>query len=212
MNGSTFTMEKGRILDNETEGTGSCGGVYVSGFGARFTMKDADGIISGNTAANNGGGVGITSGGAFTLENGKILDNSATNLGGGVYVNDSTFTLQNGIISENNATEGGGVYVTYASFTMEGGEISKNTATANGGGVWLNYDAAITKTSGVIYGNSDPKSNIATAGKAVFVSNTSNTAALVTLEKTVDAAHNLTKATSNTTSGSLTPAKGWEDL
>jgi hypothetical protein len=210
MNGSTFTMEKGRILDNETEG--SCGGVHVSGFGARFIMKDADGIISGNTAANNAGGVGITGGGAFTLQNGKILDNSATNMGGGVYVNDSTFTLQNGIISENDAADGGGVYATYASFTVTGGEISKNTATANGGGMWLNYNAAITKTSGVIYGNSDPKSNIATAGKAVFVPNTNNTAALVTLEKTVDAAHNLTKTAGDTYPATLTPAKGWEDL
>jgi hypothetical protein len=77
------------------------------------------------------------------------------------------------------------VYNNYGTFTMEGGEISGNTASSSygysyGGGVFNSYGVysygVFTKTSGVIYGDTDTthtagsKENTATSGNghAVF--------------------------------------------
>jgi parallel beta-helix repeat protein len=137
-----------------------------------------------------------------------------------VYVeSNGTFTMQGGSVQGNTATGYGGgvlVFANSGTFTLSGGSIEGNTATGYGGGVYLYNSSALTKTGGTIYGNnaSDTQRNKVTGytdhGAAVWVADT-DTTALKRLEKTVDAAHNLTKEKTDTTAASLTSEKGWSE-
>ena len=121
--GSTFTMQGGKISSNEAK---YGGGVYV--YGSAFTMKSGE-ILS--NEASYGGGVYVSYldgyRTTFTMEGGEISLNEAE-YGGGVFVYDF-FTMEGGKISSNEAAYvGGGVYVNEEStFTMENGEISSST-------------------------------------------------------------------------------------
>ena len=109
----TFTMEGGTIERNSTDYRG--GGVCNYG---TFTMTE--GTISGNNATN-GGGVYNYNGVFFTMTEGTISGNEAY-YGGGVE-NKGTFTMEGGKIKDNTASrKGSGVYSSY-SFIKEGGEI-----------------------------------------------------------------------------------------
>jgi hypothetical protein len=127
--------------NNNTDGFGGCGGVYVDGNGA-FTMSG--GKISGNAVSDNGdgGGVCVTGNSTFTMSGGEISGNTAGYDSGGVRVDGGTFNMTGGMVSGNSASynDGGGVMVTSGgSFVMKGGTISNNTCTnGNGGGVYVN--------------------------------------------------------------------------
>lgn len=99
------------------------------------------GTISGNTAKDNGGGVGLWND-SFRLSGGTISGNTATSNGGGVYFsgNDSnTLTIYDTVeISGNSAANGGGVYINSVNLTVTGGSIINNNATDSGGGVYFN--------------------------------------------------------------------------
>jgi hypothetical protein len=111
-----------------------------------FTMKG--GTISNNTAKNEGGGVLVTEGSTFTMDDGcKIIGNTATS-GGGVQFMQGTFTMNGGAISGNTATDHNGGVGVYSTFTMKGGKISNNTA-KTGGGVGLGQYGTI-KLSGAV--------------------------------------------------------------
>jgi parallel beta-helix repeat protein len=157
VSGGKLTMDDGVTLqnNNNTVGTGGCGGVYVDGNG-EFTMKG--GTISHNTVSGtgDGGGVYVTGSSTFTMEGGEISDNTASSEGGGLYLSTgSTFTMSgNAVISDNTATSGGGVYVTNGgTFTMSGGTvISDNTAT-NGGGIYVTGGGMFVMNGGEISSN-----------------------------------------------------------
>jgi hypothetical protein len=107
----------------------------------------------------------------------KISGNTASS-GGGMGVSSSgTFTMNDGTISGNTASSGGGMYV-YVSdsgtFTMSGGEISGNSASSHGGGVYVYSNGNFTKrVNGIIYGSDagDTLKNTADSGDghAVYV-------------------------------------------
>jgi hypothetical protein len=110
------------------------------------------GEISGNTA-NEGGGVFAFT--AFTMNGGKISDNTSTNQnsgGGGVYTAGNTFTMTDSEISGNTANEGGGVYAPFGSLNILGGKINDNTA-LSGGGVYVRTAAIFTMDGGEISDN-----------------------------------------------------------
>jgi len=122
------------------------------------TLVLYDITINGFNCSGNGGGVYV-SGGTFTMEGGKISNNTAsssTSNGGGVYVSTSgTFTMSGGEISSNTASgsysNGGGVYVDGGTFNMSNGKISSNTS-AIGGGVFI-YSGIFNMNSGEISTN-----------------------------------------------------------
>jgi len=104
-----FIMNKGTISNNNGKG------VFGDG---NFTMND--GIISGNVANGNGGGVNV---GIFTMTGGTISGNTASGNGGGVSV--INFIMTGGTISGNTASgNGGGVFVGNTTFTKTGGIIT----------------------------------------------------------------------------------------
>jgi uncharacterized repeat protein (TIGR02543 family) len=120
-------------------------GVGVSS-GGTFTMSG--GTISGNSAS------GVNVGGTFTMSGGTISGNTASgvNVGG-------TFTMSGGTISGNKPLwsshngGGGGVYVSGGTFTMSGGNISGNTASDGGGGGVYVAGGTFTMSGGTISGN-----------------------------------------------------------
>jgi hypothetical protein len=79
------------------------------------------GGVSNNTAANTGGGIDMSAGGAVTAVNTTIADNAATTDGGGIYSSGildlfggqsvpATVTLTNVTVAGNSASQGAGVF------------------------------------------------------------------------------------------------------
>ena len=149
---SCFTMYGGSITGNNTNS-----GAAVSGLAKSTHTGDNlptsvitmyGGEISGNTG-EAGGGVYIGDNCTFTLEGGKISNNTAT---GRKNTNPNA-----GMSSQYAMDGGGGVYLdSFGKFNMTGGEISGNAATGNGGGVCVMtyvsmYNVSIT--GGKITGN-----------------------------------------------------------
>jgi len=149
---------------SENGNTGSAGGGVAVSDGGIFIMNN--GNITGNIAPS-GGGVHVSEGGTFSMNGGTISEHGSDN-GGGVTVDSSgTFNMTDGIISENGANNGAGVNVgSNGIFNMSGGTITGNTANSTffgGGGVYSS--GTFNMTGGIISGNT-----AATSGGGVFVS------------------------------------------
>jgi len=198
---TTFIMNGGQIYNNETTNNG--GGVALQGGRAAntglnipavtgsFTM--AGGTIGhtnpalGNRAVRtpaidntgNGGGVHVTGGGSFVMQNGSILGNTAAQNGGGVFVTGagSSFTMngEDAMIQRNAANGaapplqgGGGVFVMGAGsiFDLIDGTIYDNTAIA-GAGVFVMDNAEFGMSGGQIYRNTANSNNTGAGGGGV---------------------------------------------
>jgi hypothetical protein len=123
-----------KIPDNSTQ-TGKGAGVYLSGSGAKFTMKK--GIITRNYTDSLGAGVCVDPGCIFTMEDGLISENKAKLWGGGVGVF-GTFTMSGGVITENySAKDGGGIAVASGSrFNNNEGKIFNNKTNGKDKDIW----------------------------------------------------------------------------
>lgn len=140
-------------------GTTYRGGVLVQGI-----LNLQAGAAIRNNRATNGGGVDIVSGGMFYMSGGIISGNEATHNGGGVQINTedggwyccSPFTMSGGTITGNFAHNGGGIWligtavqlspsaiVIWELFHMYGGEITGNDATNRGGGIHITYHESV---------------------------------------------------------------------
>ena len=127
--------------------------------GGSFTLSDCKGTGRITHADGlTGTGVYLDPDGTFTMYGGSISGNSAAEKGGGVYMTRSTFRMLGGSVSGNKAKYGGGVYVYSGVFTLSGGTISGNTAAEYGGGVYVILSAACTITGGTISGNTSGNS------------------------------------------------------
>ena len=155
-NGGSFTLSDCKGTGRITHADGLTGtGVYLDPDGT-FTMYD--GSISGNSAAEKGGGVYMTRS-TFRMLGGSVSGNTAK-YGGGVYVYSGVFTLSGGTVSGNSSDEDGAGVYTVGTFNMTGGSVSGNFttdaavtgyATKRGGGV---YAADVFNMSGgTISGN-----------------------------------------------------------
>jgi uncharacterized repeat protein (TIGR02543 family) len=177
VNGGTFTMSSGEILNNFADNGG--GGVCLEGPGV-FTMSG--GTISGNIvtttlAASDFGGGGVVMYGeyaTFTMSGGSSIRNNTSNgHSGGVAIlgNNGTFTMNGGEIKNNIAAYHGGgmsIFGGGAKFNMTNGEISRNEAGADGGGVKIWQDKNITfEMSGGFIKNNETTWN----GGGVYIPN-----------------------------------------
>ena len=136
VDGGTFTMENGKI----TGFNGGTAGVNVKN-GGTFIMK------SGEISDNLRTGVTVTgNGSSFTMQGGKIFENSGGGKPGGVFVEDgATFTMNGGdIISNRSNNYGAGVEVNNASFTMTCGNITDNFAS----GIFMHNGSNVNLTAG----------------------------------------------------------------
>jgi hypothetical protein len=153
-NGTTLILEnitlRGRNSNNVPLVNVVNGGTLIMNSGATIT-----GNINNDRRNEGGGGVMVSGGGTFTMNNGSINANSAIARGGGVKVSeDGTFTMSGGTISGNTSANesGGGVDMHRGTFTMSGGTISGNTSMGGGGGV-VAWEGAFTMEGGTISGN-----------------------------------------------------------
>ena len=155
---------------------GNIGPVVSDG---ELTMSGGE--ISGNTAADKGGGVYIAPNRNFTMTGGTISGNIATENGGGVYIHAAwrLFTMTGGTIKGNTADKGGGVYVNGSynggypirgQFTMLGGTITGNTAEINGKAVFV-YHGDFTWASGQITANTGNGAAVDTEAGGTFNDN-----------------------------------------
>ena len=128
----TIIMESGSITGNHAtsplDGQASGGGVHLVSNGTRFVMQG--GVIEGNDAAANGGGVFSTNYEGFKVLGGAIQNNTAKLNGGAIFI-------QNAL--PNRALAGGAVTNTPAQEVLEIGApviITGNSAGQYGGGIF----------------------------------------------------------------------------
>jgi hypothetical protein len=159
-NDSSFEFLTGSISNNKATGTtitgftgnnpspdiDGGGGVYIKG-DALFWQAEGD--ITGNTAAGSGGGV---------LVNGSVIPNRPTTA-----TMPLNFIMSGGSLNDNSSNAGvwpgggGGVYIAKGAFNMLGGEIMHNTAIRQGGGVfvwsralfYMDGNSSVTANTGV---------------------------------------------------------------
>jgi hypothetical protein len=140
-------------LMNNTTGSapGNGGAIHITG------AADANisaSIISGNTAARDGGGLWNGSG-IMTVTESTIDDNYAMgtapgNGGGGIWNNGGTVMVSRSTVSANHAdmtnANGGGIYNANGSIDVDYSTVSGNSADNNGGGIY-NVGTAMVSAS-----------------------------------------------------------------
>ena len=162
---ATLTIGPSSIYDN-TAVNGAAIALHRTNNDNNFTLELISGVISANTATENGGGVYLTGTGTdyksttiVYLKGTKISANNAKN-GAGIYFNTPLVYFTGGEISENTASiDGGGIYCENATINFnkkeDGGSfttIKNNTATQNGAGAYL-YKVTATFNQGDISNN-----------------------------------------------------------
>ena len=192
---SVTTFTGGEISGNQCTSTG--GGIYVNekesvatfngttfknnkgGYGGaacaanRGKIIFKSGVISGNTAVNNGGGLYISTNCVLDMYGGTITGNNVQkDTGGGLYGLRSTMNLYGGTVSYNTSkVGGGGIMVAAGTLNLMGADVLYNTAVSEGGtggtgggirtncqdvtkdGVKTHYVATINMTAGTVKGN-----------------------------------------------------------
>lgn len=155
-NGAGIAVENGSLTMNGGTVSGNTAANLGGGIYSHDSKTEISNVtVSGNEAADRGGGIFIN-GNDVKLTNNTISGNQANQNGGGVYVMGIGTTTMNGnSITGNKANQGGGIYATgnKANVTMTGGSISNNTADMVGGGVRLANGVTFTMNSGSITGN-----------------------------------------------------------
>ena len=120
--------------------------------GGSFTLSDCKGTGRITHADGlTGTGVYLDPNGTFTMYGGSISGNSAAEKGGGVYMDRGTFRMLGGSVSGNKAKYGGGVYVYSGVFTLSGGTVSGNSSDEDGAGVYT--AGTFNMTGGSVSGN-----------------------------------------------------------
>ncbi len=145
------------------DGTGLMTGTLVS------VEPSATAVISGLTVqyglADEGYGGGVTSGGALTLMNAVLQDNSGGSAGG-LYQFGGAVTVINSVVSGNDG-DTGGMAVTNGGLTVMSSTVNANSGSVGGIGV---DNAALTLTSATVSGNSG--GGILNGGVATLVNST----------------------------------------
>jgi len=148
----------GSVLDGFTV----TGGDAERGAGLRIeddvevTVRNS--TITGNTAADDGGGIMVGAGGGLRLESSKVTKNESTEAcGGGIVVDDgATVVISDTLISTNVAAQrGGGLEAHRGGNVVEvyRGAIRDNRAAREGGGVSLDTDASVLISSTDVISN-----------------------------------------------------------
>jgi uncharacterized repeat protein (TIGR02543 family) len=170
LNKGTLILDPGAMVTGDTSSRYG-GGVYNTN---TFVMNEGA-EVSGNESQTGAGVMNASSTATFTLNGGKICNNTATDNAGGVY-NSGNFTMSGGEISGHMALSGAGVY-NLGTFEMiqEGvgkhPKIINNAATNYGGGVYNSGSASkFNMSGGTISGNTADREGggVYVTGYAVF--------------------------------------------
>jgi CSLREA domain-containing protein len=133
-----------------TAGSSTTDGGAIRNTGAPLTLTNV--TISGNTAAEDGGGVYSES--PLTVSGSTITGNTAGRGGGiaqlGKY---ATVAIENSTISGNTAATGGGIFSNFAEVSISGSHVQNNQATGEGGGGIAAFAGSLSLTGSTISGN-----------------------------------------------------------
>ncbi|MDE6058712.1 MAG: hypothetical protein K2G44_01580 [Clostridia bacterium] len=142
--------------------------MYVSG---ELILNDLSseqtGVFKGgyNSSGSSTGGVYVNRNATFTMNGGRISENSVQGAGGGGVYNNGNFTLNGGVIGAfetdevsyggNSGLAGGVFNGPYGTFVMNGGSINGNTSVNNAGGVYIynSVDSIFIMNGGSITNN-----------------------------------------------------------
>jgi len=122
------------------------GGGGIQNYG---TLTVSGSTLSGNVAAQDGGGIYNQSTGTLTVSNSTLSGNRND----GIH-NDGALTVSGSTLSGNSANFGGGIYNQSAGslLTVSGSALSGNSATFYGGGIY-NYAGSLTVSGSTLSGN-----------------------------------------------------------
>ncbi len=131
-NNAQIVLNEGAILQNNV----GAHAVYLD----HSVAKNNSLVINGGEIINNSSDSGaIWGGGAITLNEGKISNNSSTGSAGAIrMVSNCNLTINGGEISNNKAAGNGGAIWGYGSsiYTFKSGEMSNNTSAGTGGAIY----------------------------------------------------------------------------
>ncbi len=189
----------GMTLTNAANGTG--GAIALN----NGDLNLSNCTLTGNTSANDGGGIYQLNGGdALVIDNCIITNNTALDDGGGLALYGLSTVIRNTTISNNTSTDaGGGVVVFFdnggQSLIIQNSTISGNEA-PTGGGVNL-YLASSTSSVQIV--NSTISGNSATTNGGAIRFSASDPAALLTIQNST-----ITNNSSNGTNGGVDLSTG----
>jgi CSLREA domain-containing protein len=132
-----------------TAGSSPANGGAIDDTGAPLTLTNV--TISGNTAADRGGGV--YSDRALTISGSTITGNTAGTGGGIAAFGKYSVAIDNSTISGNTAQGGGGIYSVFDAVSITGSHIDTNQATSSNGGGIATYAGSLSLTGSTVSGN-----------------------------------------------------------
>ncbi|MFK7955160.1 MAG: beta strand repeat-containing protein [Lysobacterales bacterium] len=147
---------------------GNGGAIHISdpaGDATSSQMEVTGGSFTGNTAAEEGGGLWNAVGGTLIIDGSTITGNTASGAGadqggGGVFNDGGTVTITGATINTNIADgaagSGGGVLVNGGTVSVTGGTLSGNSSVRAGGGIEitsLGADAQVTVSDVTVANN-----------------------------------------------------------
>ncbi len=146
-----FDFTDSQLTNNDVNGTagtaapGNGGAFHVTGMAGMISFTNA--TISGNAAANEGGGLWNQSGTLMNVTTSTISGNNAGN-GGGVYNNSGLLDVMASTISGNSSSGlGGGLTNAPEGIVgINASTIAMNTASIDGGGVFSGSDTELKNT------------------------------------------------------------------
>uniref|UniRef100_UPI0026196A5F T9SS type A sorting domain-containing protein n=1 Tax=Flavobacterium sp. TaxID=239 RepID=UPI0026196A5F len=189
----TLTISNTNMTNNDVDGgagtpaPGNGGALHITGV---TTTTITGGVVTGNEARREGGGLWNQTGSTMTVTNVKIDANIARGNGvafggGGIFVNGGNTIVNSSSITNNVSTgaagNGGGVHVKTGSATINTTTISGNTSASNGGGIFSNAGltlnaVTIANNSAVVGGGiANTSSSLPALKNTIVASNTAST-------------------------------------
>lgn len=167
--GALFTVVNGNGLDRvfHVQSTGD------------VTIRDL--TVKGGYVVGNGGGIAVTSVGAFSLIGCNVILNESTvisgyNGGGGIaeFYSGGSVLIEDSSISGNTAQLGGGIMALWAEVTIRRSTLSGNTATFHGSATYTGSNVSLVNStvSGNIEGPSPTGALLAVDGSMTVTSST----------------------------------------
>ena len=149
-NGS-LTVKDGSNNTGMISGGWANNGGGIANYG---TLDVQGGTITGNVAANNGGGINAAAGSKTTISNAIVMKNDAKNGGGiNIEVGAETVNMTNTTVKNNTSLYDGGGIQNLGGVVLDSCMVVNNNAYGTGGGIYVNYNTISVKGANVIKKN-----------------------------------------------------------
>ncbi len=172
VNGGTVDLDDVDFTDNMTGATpGNGGALHIT----KGTVNANGGVVSGNTAASEGGGFWNNAGWTMTVDSVTFMNNTASgnaadNGGGGLFNNGGTLIVNNseirGNMADGTSGSGGGILNdTAGTLTVTNTTIAENSAVRAGGGIEdASFGSTVTNLTNVFLDTNSVASNPGNGG------------------------------------------------